>query len=80
MFLARPSWRYQPFWHEGREFVAQAESDASQGLYPDRIIFMNMFNDIELHKNGKEERCIDNAREVSSALLQHFQARILVLD
>ena len=40
------------------EFVAHAESNPSQGTFPD------MFNDIELHRNGTEERCIHNTREV----------------
>ena len=53
MFLERSSCGYCCF---GRitEFVAQVESDPSQ----------RMFHGIKLHRNGNEERCIDNAGEL----------------
>ena len=48
------------------QIVAQAGSDPTRGPYLDRIIFVGMFNDIELDRTGSEERCITMRAQISS--------------
>ena len=62
--LARPSKGYHcRSGTKVKGFVALAGSDALSRNSPNRIFLMSSFNDIELDRNGNEERCSNAARE-----------------